>query len=187
MKKSTHFYLLVALLSLVHILAQKQYNANGNVQTFSLAKPKQTDCGIIAIDEDYTTSDDTLRKSNAEDENIDVYSANKNKPQRIPIANLSSCTSEDDVVFTSFSTRLSSQTTRLIFEENFYLDEKRGTVYRRSSPIDRERICTQVEQLLKTKNEATTSHVSDAEESIRCECSRHETCELRFRFVVYKN
>jgi hypothetical protein len=211
MKKPKYFYFLIFILAQVKLsLSSVHYNLNQNVQTISLIKPKQTDCGTIHIDEDYNEllniySHEEIFKNSDEDENIDMINKNfkqksstKNIKQKL--ANLSACISEDEIEnhYTAFTTRMSSKLTRAIFEANFFLDEKRGLLYSKNK-IDREKICAHVQKLTSVdkrsneKNHIITSQylkpkslADTTEDSVDCEC-KSETCELRFKFVAFKD
>ena len=223
------------------ILHANLTTANKNVQTFSFLKSKQIDCGTVQIDEDfeeltniYTHEDifanqETRKKLNLnEDEDIDddffeLNDENEHKDSitKLPvkrddamkiIANLSSCINEQNELYSSYSTRLTTKLINVVFNKFFHLDEKNGLVYLRKR-MDREKFCVQVSNSLKSEPKLTNkmrfSKAQDKVESllkrsisydyptggektssklhdyINCDC-KSEKCEIKLKFIAFK-
>ena len=100
-------------------------NGNKNIQIFSYIS-KQTDCGLIEIDE-FTPSNEAIFNNFNEDSNIDE--ADQTDSFNKPIANLSSCLNNENIKYSSFSTYLSSNVAQTIFNEYFHMDKKQGKIF----------------------------------------------------------
>ena len=150
----------------IFLLHTNFITANKNLQTFSFLKSKQIDCGTVQINEDFEeltsiyTHEDILKRFNLnEDDNIDdeffiLNDENEHNDSitKLPvkrddgmkiIANLSSCINEQNELYASYSTRLTTRLINVVFSKYFHLDEKNGLVYLRKR-MDREKFCVQV-------------------------------------------
>ena len=97
------------------------YNVvNKNMQIFSYIS-KQTDCGLIIINEEEAEKEATRQLFDIEESNIDTAYI-----ERELVANLSSCLNEQSNMYSSYSTHLSSKLSQNIFDEYFHLNEKLG-------------------------------------------------------------
>ena len=163
------------------------YFKSGSSSSFSFNKIKQTsDCGAIRINEEIE----------------DEEPGNKflvSNTHRL-IANLSFCLNDQSHLFSSYSTHLTKQISQEVFFKYFYLDEKNGVLYQ-TKPIDREKLCLQVENLTKqqkmqnlkvnkvkirSKRDFPTHFYSEnGLDSISCDC-RNEKCELKFKFNAFR-
>lgn len=101
-------------------------NGNKNIQIFSYIS-KQTDCGLIEIDE-FTESQGAILYNFNEDSNIDNDVQNGIFEKQI--ANLSSCLNDDNSKYSSYSTYMSSNVAQTIFNEYFHIDKIQGKISR---------------------------------------------------------
>jgi hypothetical protein len=108
-----------------------------NMQIFSYVKMKQTDCGVVQLNEDYnfetlTKNDDNIGASFYKNfEDLTKSSSHNNNNNKLPriIANLTACLKETNQLYSSFSVHLTSNLAKNLFQRYFHLDEETGIVY----------------------------------------------------------
>lgn len=144
---------------------------------------KQTDCGTIKINEETEHLPDNFN----EDNDIDDANANaKGRTINNFLVDLSSCLTDANNEYSSFSTHFSSKTIQAIFKDYFYLNEKNGTLYQVRA-INREQLCLEPSKKESTQQRSKRSLMYSNQldtDSIQCDC-KSIMCELKFKFVAF--